>query len=159
MIGRGRRAHDAVILIETSQKTHGFSRGMNGIVQRRAATSGASTVAHCDILLTVIAPSGATMTPNGVSTAGHAESHAWGDCVRHQRLRATVQRSPNQESHGCSRVECQTRSTPLVYHCGRKSRVIMVGVLVGDGATSSGAIVTRLTFDFRLPTNHYSTSD
>jgi len=59
------------------------------------------------------APSGATRTSNGVSTAGHAESHAWGDCVRHQRLpplrRATMQRSPNQESHGFSHVECQRR--------------------------------------------------
>ncbi len=61
------------------------------------------------ILYVVIAPSGATRTPNGVSTAGHAESHAWGDCVRHQSLRATMQRSLNQESHGASRVECQRR--------------------------------------------------
>ena len=59
------------------------------------------------IMMAVIVPSGATMTPNGVSTAGHAESHAWGDCVRHQRPRVTMQRSPNQESHGFSRVECQ----------------------------------------------------
>ncbi len=50
------------------------------------------------------------MTPNGVSTAGHAGSHAWGDCVRHQSLQATVQRSLNQESHGVSRVECQSYS-------------------------------------------------
>jgi len=28
----------------------------------------------------------------------------------------------------------------------------MVGVLVGDGATSSGVIMARLTFDFRLST-------
>ncbi len=65
-----------------------------------------------DRLLVVIAPLGATMTPcqrtHGVATAGHAESHAWGDCVSHQRLRATMQRSPNQESHGVSRVECQS---------------------------------------------------
>ncbi len=51
------------------------------------------------------------MTPcqrtHGVATAGHAGSYAWGDCVSHQRLRATVQRSSNQESHGVSRVECQ----------------------------------------------------
>ncbi len=61
-----------------------------------------------DRLLVVIAPLGATTTSNGIATAGHAESHAWGDCVSHQRLRATMQRSPNQESHGVSRVECQS---------------------------------------------------
>jgi len=47
------------------------------------------------------------MAPHGTSTAGHAGRHAWGDCVRHQSLRATVQRSLNQEFHGVSRVECQ----------------------------------------------------
>jgi len=47
------------------------------------------------------------MAPNGVATAGHAGSHAWGDCVRHQNLWATVQWSVNHESHGFSRVECQ----------------------------------------------------
>ena len=31
----------------------------------------------------------------------------------------------------------------------------MVGMVVGDGATSSGAIVTRLTFDSRLTTYDY----
>jgi len=47
---------------------------------------------------------------HGVSTAGHAVSHAWGDCVRHQSLRATVQRSLNQESHSFGRVECQKKA-------------------------------------------------
>ncbi len=57
------------------------------------------------------------MTPNGVSTAGHAGSHAWGDCVRHRSLRVTMQRSMNQESHGLSRVECQLCAERLM--CGR----------------------------------------
>ncbi len=98
-----------------------FSRGMKGIV----ATTGrdkrrVNDRLQDDILLVVIAPSGATMTPNGVSTAGHAGSHAWGDCVRHQSLRAMVRRSLNQESHSFSCVECQVAGTGKMVHPPRK---------------------------------------
>ncbi len=73
----------------------------------------------------VIAPSGATMTPNGVSTAGRAGSHAWGDRVRHQRLRATVRRSLNQESHGFSRVECQAPDVARGLRCVERGPEVM----------------------------------
>ncbi len=95
-----------------------FSRGMNGIVATTCRDKRRVNDRPWDgILCVVIASSEATMTPNGVSTAGHAGSHAWGDCVRHRSLRATMQRSLNQESHGLSRVECQLCAERLM--CGR----------------------------------------
>jgi len=74
------------------------------------------------------------MTPKGVSTAGHAESHAWGDCVRHQSLRVTVRRSLNQESHGFSRVECQISTFDT------RSGVLMRTVPAG-GSAGNNALV------------------
>jgi len=113
-----------------------------GLSQRRAAASveasGPSTATRYGITSAVIAPLGATMTPKGVSTVGHTESYAWGDCVSHQSLRATMQRSPNQESHGVGRVECQS-GRPASFRAGCLPRCAgNPSPLSASSATSAG---------------------